>query len=197
MDGDRYIGTRGQAVEDIKNSTGIKSVFISQDSSDVGVQHAVGAALRGFEELKDRGYGLKTVKMIKIQPKPTNHNPLHGIPNADWTYGTNVMGLYTKADQWELGHGTARKGWFTTDTLRGTIQHEFGHAVTYYDISDHSPVMRLTIKKQVSEYAASNKSEFMAEVFAGMMQGKSYSTEIMNYYRELGGRALRPLKANP
>jgi hypothetical protein len=46
------------------------------------------------------------------------------------------------------------------------------------------------VAKEVSIYAATSELEFMAEVYCGLMLGKSYSQEIMDEYKKLGGRPL-------
>jgi hypothetical protein len=44
------------------------------------------------------------------------------------------------------------------------------------------------IAKEVSLYAAISELEFMAEVYCGLMLGKSYSQEIMGEYKKCGGQ---------
>ena len=47
-----------------------------------------------------------------------------------------------------------------------------------------------TIAQQVSNYAASGPTEFVAEVFQGYKYGARYSAEVMDLYRALGGPVL-------
>ncbi len=49
-------------------------------------------------------------------------------------------------------------------------------------------------KKEVGKYATTNGMEFVAEVFAGMVHGKTYSDRVMMVYKSLHGPdvPLRP-----
>ncbi|MDR2603184.1 MAG: hypothetical protein LBC11_01310 [Puniceicoccales bacterium] len=51
--------------------------------------------------------------------------------------------------------------------------------------------LRKQIAEEVSLYAATSESEFMAEVYCGCMLGKTYSSEIMDVYKKLGGQPFK------
>ena len=44
--------------------------------------------------------------------------------------------------------------------------------------------------KEVSEYASESPLEFVAETFAGLLEGKTYSDDVMALYKKYGGPAL-------
>ena len=64
------------------------------------------------------------------------------------------------------------------------IHHEMGHAkhlsrLKIFDVGEKG-----LIRKQVGEYATKNPSEFIAEVYAGMQGGETFSPEIMSLYHK-------------
>ena len=110
-----------------------------------------------------------------------------------------------------------RRQWLATRSIKGTAQHELGHAL-------HSQFLRRAlagdsgtwmttlgenwgkvaraiggvddvemaaemarIAREVSGYARICPAEFVAETFTGLMQGERYSTPVMQLYRDLHG----------
>lgn len=57
-----------------------------------------------------------------------------------------------------------------------------------------TPEMLELIRTEVSYYGATNAAEFVAEAFAGMASGKTYSSEIMDLYKSLNGPVIKPIK---
>jgi hypothetical protein len=47
-----------------------------------------------------------------------------------------------------------------------------------------------TTARKVSEYAPESPAEFVAETFAGLLEGKTYSDDVMALYKKYGGPAL-------
>lgn len=80
-----------------------------------------------------------------------------------------------------------------------TIIHEFGHYLqhkqTGFTNFEDMPTsenfyqkeVQSSIERSVSSYAASDPKEFVAEVFAGLMLGKTFPEDIMQLYKELQG----------
>lgn len=82
------------------------------------------------------------------------------------------------------------------------VYHEIGHYLHFksnpenylmfvktakqYQFKDE---LKEKIQKQVSLKATENIVEFVAEVFAGLMQGKIYDQEIMHFYNGFGGQS--------
>ncbi|MGN0192651.1 MAG: hypothetical protein ACI4CY_03895, partial [Candidatus Gastranaerophilaceae bacterium] len=53
---------------------------------------------------------------------------------------------------------------------------------------DNSEVQQVALK--VSVYSAAGPSEFIAEVFAGLMNGNKFSDDVMVLYRKLHGPSI-------
>lgn len=78
-----------------------------------------------------------------------------------------------------------------------TIIHEIGHilheryAGEYFWTKALSGNVRNSqqVKQDVSQYAANNKREFVAEVFAGLIIGKKFPESVLAEYREYRGPA--------
>lgn len=80
-------------------------------------------------------------------------------------------------------------------TGEGTMVHELGHFLHYHQ--NRSMFHDLTgtefagdkadVAGSVSAYAAEKPREFIAEVFLGMVYGRTYSADVMEMYDGLGG----------
>lgn len=100
----------------------------------------------------------------------------------------------------------ADSGWFYDPTPEGVITHEIGHwrhatnVVADEDgnwtspmglpIGDSFPPPMRGIAGKVSQYAATDPSEFVAEVYSGLAKGDAFDDEVMRLYRFLGGPEL-------
>ena len=77
-----------------------------------------------------------------------------------------------------------------------TCMHEIGHILNERNLGDtfweKDSIMtgKATTGAEVSGYAAQNKKEFVAEVFAGLMLGRTFSHPCMQEYATLGGPQL-------
>jgi hypothetical protein len=77
-----------------------------------------------------------------------------------------------------------------------TCIHEIGHILNERNLGDtfweKDSIMtgKATTGAEVSGYAAQNKKEFVAEVFAGLMLGMTFSHPCMQEYTALGGPQL-------
>ena len=77
-----------------------------------------------------------------------------------------------------------------------TCVHEIGHILNERNLGDSfwekDSIMtgKATNGAEVSGYAAQNKKEFVAEVFAGLMLGRAFSDACMQEYASLGGPQL-------
>lgn len=90
------------------------------------------------------------------------------------------------------------QGWWASGSPDAVIHHEIGHALHYREIKgDWGGVkrrlaaegedVRKRIQAEVSQYAVTDGTEFVAEVYSGMKGGKTYSKAIMDLYNEYGG----------
>jgi hypothetical protein len=86
-----------------------------------------------------------------------------------------------------------------------TFGHEYGHALHAKEVpyqqwatwrrgkfgSGKIGALRKSVAKQVSDYATTNPQEFVAETFAGNLNGKKYSKEVYAMYKEYKGPKLK------
>jgi hypothetical protein len=103
-----------------------------------------------------------------------------------------------------------RAGWTSTGTATGVVHHEIGHALTFGAASEPqqagnalkswaklkisarrgqlgTPEDLRRLARRVSQYAATSPAEFVAETFAGLVNGAEYDAEVLQLYRQLGG----------
>ena len=90
-----------------------------------------------------------------------------------------------------------RKGWWSSDSRIHPVRHELGHRVNHsaspkqwfqYLTKANMPEEALRkIVGQVSRRAELDPSEFVAEVFSGVLAGKTYAATVMTWYRTFGG----------
>lgn len=97
-----------------------------------------------------------------------------------------------------------KDGWFTTDRTYHSILHEVGHsthdvraAKQYLQLGGNTPQSRAALKAinelrdpALSRYALTDPREFIAEVFAGQVEGAKFRDQTMTLYRSLGGPAV-------
>ncbi|MGY2288467.1 hypothetical protein ACW9H6_01415 [Pseudomonas sp. SDO528_S397] len=134
---------------------------------------------------------------IFMGPKTGVHNPLtlqNGVPG-----GLGKDGPRGLADQ--VYDGTQR--WFGNPRMHNhaatVVIHEIGHVLheisagpLFWDLKlgrqDTATVSGVVSKGcDVSLYATNNALEFVAETFAGCLSGKTYSEQVMAFYRSVGG----------
>lgn len=94
------------------------------------------------------------------------------------------------------------KGWLSSDDPLHIFDHESGHAIHFREnpsrffegTGDFHPSTatadRATAVGEVSRYAGTEATEFVAEVFAGRMAGIRFSQEVMDLYEIYGGPLL-------
>ena len=95
-----------------------------------------------------------------------------------------------------------KTGWFTSQDL---FAHEYGHNAHHNKLSyeeavkystegfgaGRSGLAKVNVAKQVSDYATKNPMEFVAETFAGHVNGKTYSKEVYELYNSYKGPELK------
>jgi hypothetical protein len=101
-----------------------------------------------------------------------------------------------KVDPQWIERGRAKPGYFSTDDEAHTIHHEIGHMVhsravgNRFDSIRNATLSPALIKELPSRYAGTNALEFVAETYAGLFVGKTYSETVMRFYDLHGG--VRP-----
>lgn len=90
-------------------------------------------------------------------------------------------------------------GWWSTSNALHPIIHEIGHEAHYKSapriyfsrsLERWTSVEFSKISGKVSKYAETDPSEFVAEVFAGLVDGIEYDPQVMAVYRTLQGYSL-------
>jgi hypothetical protein len=105
-------------------------------------------------------------------------NPMAGRVGGAYRFLSTTIGLTHQ-------HGTA------TASLVHELGHHLHHARNrrlFWDLRQASftgPAEDVAL--QVSAYAAGSPREFVAEVFLGLVYGRTYSDEVLEMYRALGG----------
>ena len=87
--------------------------------------------------------------------------------------------------------------WLATNDL---FAHEYGHNAHMQSLGEEKSAQyikqKLTdnearVASEVSDYAKTNPLEFVAETFAGHLNGKKYSKSVYNLYKSYGGPKLK------
>jgi hypothetical protein len=117
---------------------------------------------------------------------------------ASFSRKTGKIGINDKSGYWRDPRGTQRMNRYVGSTSSTNplhpVLHEVGHA------RDRSPRSTWdnpapTVARRVSSYAATNKAEFVAEVYAGRRSGQKYDHQVMSEYQRASGRRARGLRS--
>lgn len=151
-----------------------------------------------IEKVKEKG--LKVPERIILMTPNAQNKGIKG-----WTTPYEDIILYNK--DLKVSNGNSLPDFIknmgikpnATDTTEGVVFHEIGHRLqkkcpNAYEIwekftnSGHD----VSLAKEVGYYAMTGDElnrgrEFVAEVFAGLMSGKRYSSRVMAIYEALGG----------
>jgi len=158
-----------------------------------------------YDNLKAKGYSIPPPKFL-----------LQG--NLEENYGASYAGSYAVAttladgsptiifDKKFNAEGNSLKDeinnnvkikWLATNDL---FAHEYGHNAHMKSLGEQKSAQyikqKLTnneakVASEVSDYAKTNPLEFVAETFAGHLNGKKYSKSVYNLYKSYGGPKLR------
>ena len=132
-----------------------------------------------FDKASTQG-GLAAFKVVKgsdgFKSQELNVNP------ENWSVAMRDMAA------------SGKSGFLSSSDSSHAMTHELGHmlherfgnlqAASGQKLSASESKL---IGRQVSRYAANNKADMVAEVFAGRMAGKTYSPEVMNMYKAAKG----------
>jgi hypothetical protein len=191
--------------ESTNSSRGIN--FQPAKSTQKAEQHAAGLGTRAnyqgdlqianrinehLTDLKGRG--------VPMPPKVEISRSTHAAHAAEYIPGTHTIAINPDSEFWLNPSKFALRmgldnGWSTGNRLH-VVTHEIGHwlhHMTFPGTFHSLNAVKLTpeqvgiIKDEVSERAATDPHEFVAEVYAGMVHGKTYSRQIRDWYNEFGG----------
>ena len=170
---------------------------------DYGPHPALAENVTGaLEELAAKGARMPDVVVadadeIKAMTAQSGVNPdyiaaafkRHSAWNADLLYLNPDSPAWAGVSVW-LGDR------FSTKDERHIVRHEIGHLEhAKSDPHQYYGVRPMTIDEwglasSVSDYAQTDLREFVAEVFAALVAGRTLSIDVLRLYRKLGGKVL-------
>lgn len=154
-------------------------------------------------DMARRGYPMPDGVMVSETPADFGVPELKpGIPAAFKSSARKNVGalmLNPAADYWKDPAGEARRfferGVTSSPDEHHPIRHEFGHYLHWLKDLEHylalgrrafTPTER-AVARRVSFYAHSRPREFVAEVWAGRLAGRTYDADVAALYAELEG----------
>lgn len=124
----------------------------------------------------------------------------------DFRYAPRVM-VNLRNEYWDdpvkWGRASLDQEVNSTDHPAGVLIHELGHVVLHPltqdkivawaedRLSKDAPVSvddAPEVARKVGRYASTSPFEFLAEVFAGLVTGRTFDEDVMKFYRWLGGK---------
>lgn len=134
---------------------------------------------QGFElpRIQEKDLGGKTKRGLVF----ANYNAFGKVINVNNNKAIRKAGGFRGYQQQAV-----KWGWSAQDNA---ILHELAHYIDSvinpdYDKVEHEwnvELDRQLVKKELSEYAATNRAEYEAELISGILRGKVYSKEILDY----------------
>lgn len=134
---------------------------------------------QGFElpRIQEKDLGGKTKRGLVF----ANYNAFGKVININNNKAIKKAGGFRGYQQQAV-----KWGWSAQDNA---ILHELAHYIDSvinpdYDKVEHEwdvELDRKLVKKELSEYAATNRAEYEAELLSGILRGKTYSNEILDY----------------
>jgi hypothetical protein len=138
-------------------------------------------------------------RVVRVDPYPfaAQFSGDFRLVPALYMYAEDAIVLNPLASYWSHPELMARReyefGQSGTDDPLGVIYHELGHALHLrgapprYSNSDWSQEVVAALRDQVSDNGLLNPSEFVAEVFSGMMSGRAFGVTVMAWYDRFEG----------
>lgn len=155
------------------------SVIKDPETRDVAEEAAEILLRQGFElpRIQEKDLGGKTKRGLVF----ANYNAFGKVINVNNNKAIRKAGGFRGYQQQGV-----KWGWLVQDNA---ILHELAHHIDSvinpdYDKVEHEwnvELDRQLVKKELSEYAATNRAEYEAELISGILRGKVYSKEILDY----------------
>lgn len=155
------------------------SVIKDPETRDVAEEAAEVLLRQGFElpRIQEKDLGGKTKRGLVF----ANYNAFGKVINVNNNKAIRKAGGFRGYQQQGV-----KWGWLVQDNA---ILHELAHHIDSvinpdYDKVEHEwnvELDRQLVKKELSEYAATNRAEYEAELISGILRGKVYSKEILDY----------------
>lgn len=188
----QFIRWRATSLDDAKNIA--LELGTSAEYETVPMGNYVNAGL-----IEARMLGVGIPRAVRVDPKAFTGEGEDGV--MAYLAGEDVLLLnpavsVKDAKAMAKRHGASRY-WSSSNDMHA-IRHEVGHSMLYHAspmryIRLHRATalnsrIRSLVAKEVSGYAAESPLELVAEIYAGMRAGKTYSPKIMRLYRAYGGQ---------
>ena len=155
-----------------------------------------------YEELTNKGFRLPK-KVILMSPTQKGMLGFRPYATDEKKYDTPIYFSIDVTKKVKNEYFLPGIKYNSTDTPQGVIYHEIGHFLHEETDLDDGEAIRLwkeltndgndiELAKEVGYYGMTGDKfhrgkEFVAEVFAGLMCGKTYSKRVMDIYYALGG----------
>jgi hypothetical protein len=199
-----YQGATGKADKAVVSSIAMSGVnlLVNHSESDVNFAPRLKMVGMAIEKIQAAGFALPSTLLIHLPkfgrsidvatlcaksgtPRAVFNPPnfIHlssaivGNPNDSKKGGANYEQLSVQLDPQGAG----------------TVVHEMGHlmhftssASNFYSLQS-AQLKTSAVASKVSTYAAGNPREFVAEVFLGLVYGKSFDDDVIQMYNTFGG----------
>lgn len=193
MDNHRYIKIGKHYIKSINEiKTGLKEIGVELVVK--GDKSLAGWIDEGLKILHEKGFELPKNVFVSAKSFEEDSNDLAFYDSL--TNSIVFNGRYSRERFIEETKNAYSIGYYSTDNNYHIIFHEIGHwfhGVKNRESYEKFQNMKLSFnfaRKEVSTRATVNALEFIAEVFAGLMDGKKYSKTIMYIYKLLGGKEV-------
>jgi hypothetical protein len=205
-DGEEILQTGDSIRDDAETETDATSERIADE---VGLPDNVSVNLSELDEERansvieglqrvDEALEIEEGDIFSLTTRPPDD--VNGVAAAAFHTGNRTFYVNPDASTGEDRRADYEAGFLSTPTQQGNIMHEMIHskhsraALSDDNLSldelredNFSQDQKQTIRNEVSDYAATNGMEFVAEVGAGVLSGEEYSDEVMELYNNLGG----------
>ena len=187
-------------VEEKMRKPGVKFVILPKNIKNV--QHIE----KSFDNIMAKGYEIPPPYIITSEKLTGEWRDAYAIStnSRDRSYQSITFNsTYFDSDEYlNMKARDLRAKW---NSAVDTFGHEYGHALHAKNVPSDEwkawkkakfgrgkiKATKLSIAKQVSDYAMKNPQEFVAETFAGNLNGKKYSKEVYAMYKEYKGPTLK------
>jgi lambda family phage portal protein len=187
-------------IEEKMRKPGVKFVILPKNIKNT--QHIE----KSFDNIMAKGYEIPPPYMITTERLTGRWSRAYAISSnsEDRSYqAITFNSKYFESDKYlQMKEQGLKDKW---SSAVDTFGHEYGHALHAKDVSYEQwrtwkrgkfgsgkiGAMKKSIAKQVSDYAMKNPQEFVAETFAGNLNGKKYSKEVYAMYKEYKGPTLK------
>jgi lambda family phage portal protein len=165
---------------------------------------------KSFNNLKSMGYEVPPPQQILTGNLESKYGQAYAGAFAVATSDRDGNSIMIFSDQYNKGgdelankiQDSVDDKWFASKDL---FSHEYGHNVHMRDIgeaksfeymndgfgSGNNAETRMSVASKVSEYAKTNPLEFVAETFAGHINGERYDKDVYDLYQFYKGPKLR------